>query len=311
VGALAVAAMTILNLGLFGPLATRIPVRTPSGTLVAGNLVALGAAALLAAQAVGAPSPAAVVLIAAWLAFAPLGDTLPLAPVGASVLVAALGLFILARDRGRATNWVGVVLVAAGLAFAWMPAPRAGRPVAPFWSAPHEQNAAAGAFFSRLYAGPAALTSAGAQPVAAAEALTAGTLACFGLLTLWLLWRERPLAGVRALTAACLALVATLALWPTTPAAAAALSPLALAPFASPLLWSSAPAGRRVWLAGLVVGGYLLAGTSTPMLSKAATELLSRWPVLASLPALGLVLLAVALALTLRSLPACRPTASS
>jgi hypothetical protein len=302
-GAVAVAAMTALNLGLFGPLARHIPVQASDVALGAGNLVALGAAAYLAAGAVGAPSPAAVVLFAAALGFAPLSDSLPASAVGGAMLAATLGLLVLARGSGWLLPLAGAALVACAPALAWLPAlpPAAGRPI--FWSAPHAQNAAVGAFFSRLYAGPGALTAASAPPVAVAEALAAGTSACFGLLALWFLWRERPFARLRAVTAACLALIAVLALWPTTPPSAAALVPLALVPLAAPPLWSGAPAGRRARLAGLTIGGYLLAGTSTPSLSQAATELLARWPPLASLPSLGLVLLALALALALHAIP--------
>jgi hypothetical protein len=291
--------MTTLNLGLFGPLARRVPVHAFDTALVTVNLAGVGVAAYLGARAVDA-APVSIVLFAAWLAYAPLTDALAGSAIGATYVAGAFGLLVPGRSPGRVQRSFGATLLCGSLALAWAPTLGLGARPPIFWSAPHEQNAAAGAFFSRLYAGPGALAADGAPPVAAAEALTAGTLACFGLLTAWFLWMARPLGGSRAVTACCLALVVALALWPITPPSAAALAPLALVPFADSAIWSGVRAHWWPWLAGFVVSGYLLAGTSTPALSKAATELFSLWPALASAPALGLVFLALALALALR-----------
>ena len=60
---------------------------------------------------------------------------------------------------------------------------------------------------------------------------------------------------------------------------------------------------KGILLASLAVAGYMLAGTSASRFLRAASELLSAAPVLASLPTLGLALLWAVLALRLCATP--------
>jgi hypothetical protein len=301
-GSLGVTAMTLLNLGFFGPLASREAGALPGATLVIGNLLALGGAAWLGAGGTKATALLSVVLLGAWLAFAPVVQSIPTTTVGLALLAGVLGLLAVERGQGRLAQFAGLALVGVALAVAWLSAGAfvsSDHTLAPFWSSPHEGNGALGAAFSRLYAGAGALTAASVPPVAAAEALGAGTSLCAATLLLWFLWAERPLAGVRAVVAACLALLAVVGLWPVAPITALALAAVALVPVCRPALWRALAPSHRRWVAGFAIAGYVLAGTSIPALSQAATELLSRWPPLASLPSLGLILLALALVLAL------------
>ncbi|MGH2355949.1 MAG: hypothetical protein ACRDJN_30455, partial [Chloroflexota bacterium] len=121
-------------------------------------------------------------------------------------------------------------------------------------------------------------------------------------------WQARSAGPQVAATAVCLALMGGLLLAGTTPRQHLPLAMLALLPLASPWTWQRLPDRGRI--AGLAAAGYLLAGTSAPMLGTAAAQFISRWPPLASLPALGLALLTAVLAMMVRNLtpPRGRPS---
>src|SRR5581483_10985566 len=104
------------------------------------------------------------------------------------------------------------------------------------------------------------------------------------------------LRSPRLLAALAFALASGLLLDGTTPRADLTLAAVALIPAACAPLWAALAPPARWTASALLVAGYALAATSTQELARAGAELLSRWPALATLPALGLVLLAMGLA---------------
>jgi hypothetical protein len=121
-------------------------------------------------------------------------------------------------------------------------------------------------------------------------------------------WHEAAATGV------CLAATAGLVLAGTTPSSHLVVALLGVIPLLHATLWVGLDQTRRGRAAGLFVAGYVLAGTSVPTFARAAADFLSRWPPLASLPALGLMLQAAALAVLLlasraRDVPAALPLA--
>jgi hypothetical protein len=108
-----------------------------------------------------------------------------------------------------------------------------------------------------------------------------------------------------ATLAAALVLVAALvALWvpQATPLAAAGILPL----FAD-RLWRGRPRFVTATAATCCVLGLALAGTSRAEFSRAATELLARWPGIAGLPWMGTAAVAAGLALLLATERGARP----
>jgi hypothetical protein len=174
-------------------------------------------------------------------------------------------------------------------------------------------NAALGGFHARLFSGPGALTVP--IPVTApraALALTIGTLAVGSWLTAWAIRRAAstggalrgaPEADLRVeATAICLAMVAGLLLAGTTPRQQLAPAMLVLLPFAGRHSWEvlqRLPGRWGLTSAALLAGGYLMAGTSVPAMANATAPFLTRWPTLASVPALGLLLLTASLTMLL------------
>lgn len=101
----------------------------------------------------------------------------------------------------------------------------------------------------------------------------------------------------------CLAATAGLVLAGTAPSSHLVAALLGVIPLLHATLWHRLRERRRALAAGLFVAGYVLAGTSVPTFARAAADLLSRWPPLASLPTLGLILQAAALAVLLTASP--------
>jgi hypothetical protein len=101
--------------------------------------------------------------------------------------------------------------------------------------------------------------------------------------------------------ALCLALAGGLLLAGTAPTWRLEPAMLALLPLATPAVWTRRR-GRGPLLA-LGVAAFLLCGTSVPEMATAGAPVLSRWPPLASLPALGLALLGALLIFLLAEPP--------
>ncbi len=284
-----VGAGTLLNRGVFETLAATANTGPP--VLLLANLASLAVAAWLAARATAAGSPGAVLLFTAWLWFAPLQTALAAGLPGPLLALAALCLFGLA---GRHWPWIS-----PGFPFLWLGLGLANLGP-PLWGSPSVLNGSFQALFSRLFSGPGALTANDPSlPIPAVQALTAGTLLCGAALAGWWVLRTHPWRSARAIAAACFLLDASLALAPTTPRWLTSLAALSLVSLLRPSLWRALDGRRRVAVAALSIVGYALAGTSADMFLRAAAEWLSRWPALATLPALGLVLLALGQALVL------------
>jgi hypothetical protein len=195
-------------------------------------------------------------------------------------------------------------------------------------STAHISNVALGGFHARLFSGPGALTAeAAAPPPAPALYLTLGGLAAGAWLvahaTLALRHHMHEAGGrpahqeatgalapraptvqqLAAAAAICLAATSGLVLAGTAPANHLVAALLGVIPLLHVALWHGVPAPARVLAAALFIAGHMFAGTSLPTFARAAADLLSRWPPLASLPALGLILQAAALALLVSTLP--------
>jgi hypothetical protein len=166
------------------------------------------------------------------------------------------------------------------------------------------ENAALSGFFARIFTGAGGLTAP--APVAGpAAALTLGALGVGAALTLSAARRGRDrsaLAG--AAVAPCLGVVAGLLLGGYTPVEWLPLAALALAMPAQPGWWRALPDGPRRLVAVALVVGFTLVSTTGVAYARAAAELLSAWPALATAPAAGLVLLSAALAAPLAIGPA-------
>ncbi|MDQ3700986.1 MAG: hypothetical protein M3442_08720 [Chloroflexota bacterium] len=166
---------------------------------------------------------------------------------------------------------------------------------------PELQNAALGAFHTRLFLGPETLAATSPPPLSpAALALNLGALATGAWLTGRAIRAARPAAPPMVGTAAVLAMVVGLLLAGTSPRYALIPAMLALLPLTAPSLWLCPLVTRRLALV-LGTSGYLSAATSVPALATAGAPLLSRWPALASPPVLGLALLTALLALLLHA----------
>jgi hypothetical protein len=281
----------------------------------------------------------ALALFLAWTAVGPLQAVLGVAPAGALALLVACGwsalvsgrdvpaglflgilagiappsaggvLALVALSRLRAAL-AGVGAAAGALAVRLVAMGDGAIEPASLWGTPHLDNTALAGFYARLFAGAGSLTAPpaalGSAPAPPAVALQAGALVAGAVLLVAAARRAggsdlpRPLADA---TAAVLGVVGGLLLGGTAPPAYLAAALVALAPAALPAFWHGLGSGARALVAALLVGGYALAGTSHLLLARAATELLSAWPPAASLPALGLLLLAAALAwrLSIRS----------
>lgn len=247
-----------------------------------------------------------------------LGVLAALVPATGAAL-AALALLGLRRPALAGCSTAALLFLAKQIvtAFASPPA-RAGAAARPLnaldlslpqamWGAlqgtPHEANVAAGAFHLRLFLGPGFLTTPEPPPhVAPALILTLAALA----ISAWLIARlitstalgTEPPSRIIAL---CLALVSGLVLAGTTPRSGLPLAMLAILPLANPRapVWRDLPIRLQAIILSLAVTGYLLAGTSMRSFTLAAAPFISRWPPLASLPTLGLLLLATSLSAVL------------
>ena len=237
-----------------------------------------------------------------------LGGLTAVAPPAAATLA---GLALLGRWRAALAGAAvaGALLPAARWTAALGERPAPGPPAPPgaVWDAlrgtPHAANVALGAVHARLFGGAGALTADAAPPAVPAAvtlnlaALLVGAWLITGSLRASCAAREsRPEAIA---TGVCLAAIGGLLLAGTAPRQDLPLALLVAIPVALPAAWLPLSPRGRALAAALLIIGYALAATSETALLRAGADLLSRWPLLASLPTVGLLLLAAALAVLL------------
>ncbi len=299
-----VAAVIALVLAAVGPASDRL------STQVVWLAPLLGAAALAVAGG-GGTSGTAVPLSSgrATVAGALWGLVASLTPPAAGALP------LLAAAKQWRPALAGVAVAAFGLGIRLFVLSPAGAPSG-LLSLPGDallENAALSGFFARLFTGAGGLTST--TPVGGpAAALTLGALAVGGVLALEAArygGRHRHSPPEIALAAPCLGLTVGLLLGGSTPVEYLPLAALALVPLARLHLWRSVSTRQWAPAACAVVAGLALLSTTVLAYARAAGELLSAWPAVASAPALGLVLLALALAHAMSQTQAAVPGVAS